>query len=106
MQYKSKQHKPRAPRAEELAVALPADYGWRILGKLALDLGHLLSDSENAELSYVVRNRDYDALLKLSEVWGPQCMFPVGTTPAVMHAKYQLSALLKKFRFLCDCAFR
>lgn len=87
-------------------LALPIDYPWKVLQALAIDLAVHLSDDENALLSQIVRGRDLSALMILAGEWGLQNNSKSSAEGAShiskVRAKYQLSALLKKFRFETD----
>lgn len=88
---------------EMLKVSLPSDYGWKILDKLVHDLDYLLTESEKKKVLGIIRRRDFDAYLSLSEDWGPQRICPErDNKPAAMRARYQIVSLLKKYRFPSD----
>lgn len=91
---------------DNLDVHLPSDYGWKILGRLVEDLRYSLTEGEYREINGIIRNRNLAAYLSLSEAWGPQSTATWGTNPAKARAKYQIAALLKKFRFPSDNTLR
>lgn len=100
MKHKNPAKKKKQNLNKRVEVRLPADYGWKVLGNLAKDLCYLLTESENSRLNGIIRSRCYSDYLALSEEWGPQSIRPC-CVPALgnMRAKYQIVALLKKFRF-------
>jgi hypothetical protein len=107
MKYKSTNKASQNARLREnLKLHVPTDYPWRVLGALAEDLDYLLTDSEKCRLSGIVRSRDYDAYLQLSEDWGPQSSTLGGKTRAEAQALYQVVSLIRKFRFPSDNAIR
>lgn len=86
----------------KVQIHVPGDYPWKVLGKLAEDLGQFLSDDERWLITYIVRNRDFASYLSLGEAWGLQSISPQDTNLENVKAKYQLTALLKKFQFPGD----
>lgn len=94
------------PLSQQIKVNLPSDYPWKVLGWLHDDLATLLNQEDNDRISRIVRSRDLCALNLLEEDWGlqKQSRIPVCDTEhiSVSRAKYQLVALLKKFRFQSD----
>jgi len=84
-------------------IRLPKDYPWKVLGSLTSDLADYLSEDDIALLSQIIRNRDINALFLLTDMWGLQnvSIRPNDETEhiSIYRAKYQLSAILKKFRF-------
>lgn len=99
---KGKSKPKRKRKGLDASINLPRDYAWKVLGWLSSDLGWLLTDSEQQQVESLIRNRDFEGYLKLSEAWGLQSITSRGTALAKARAKYQLSALLKKFRFPTD----
>jgi len=95
---KSRRNRERVLR-QNMSARLPSDYGWKILATLVADLDYLLTDSEKIQIHRIIRKRDFDGYLALSEVWGPQSMLPDGTLRAVNAARYQIVSLLRKYRF-------
>lgn len=83
-------------------VRLPKDYPWKLLGRMAEDLRCSLDEESYAVLVDIVRKRDYDAYMALSETWGPQSINSSGISADKFFAKYQASSLLKKFQFNTD----
>lgn len=81
------------------SMSLPRDYPWKVLGWLTEDLGQFLKVEDRELLANIVRNRDLDSLLSLPEVWGLQCIPSMDGDLLEKAARYQLAALLKKFRF-------
>jgi len=90
----------------KVGVQLPMDYPWQVLGWMSKDLAEFLDDDESALLAQIIRDRDVFALHLLSEQWGLQELSksPVYQFSHIskQRALYQLSALLKKFRFDTD----
>jgi len=94
-------------RQNDLTVRIPRDYPWKVLTTLVKDLGYCLSDQEKHQVDAIIRSRSFDEYLSLGQAWGPQSNYPNGLpTLATMRAKYQISALLKKFRFPSDASAR
>jgi hypothetical protein len=83
-------------------VKLPKDYPWQVLGKLVEDLRDFLDPDSLKLVRSIVRNRDVEQYFLLSEEWGPQSITLVGYTASELFARYQISALLKKFQFTGD----
>lgn len=91
---------------------LPADYPWKILSALSVDLVDMLSEDEHLLVSQIIRDRDMDSLFVLADMWGLQTL-SVEVQPHVsaahiscIRAKYLMSALLKKFQFKSDNQMR
>ena len=82
---------------------LPTDYPWKVLGWLATDLADKLQQDDYDLVKQIVRDRDYPALCVLQEMWSLQNLSKDITETyahiSTVRTKYQLSALLKKFRF-------
>lgn len=98
MKVKTKSRK-KPLMSRDIRLKLPIDYQWKVLGWLTRDLGEFLTESDKTRLESIIRNRDVDSYLALSEEWGLQCN-PTGDIPYIEFcARYQLTALLKKFRF-------
>lgn len=97
----SRKHRQEVPH-ESLRVHLPGDYPWKVLRTLANDVSDGLTEKQLAYVLDITRKRDVERLGKLSEAWSPQCMAPQGYKPHVFAAKYQVAALLKKYRFPSD----
>lgn len=87
---------------EMVKVRTPRDYPWRVLDKLVDDLSCSLKEDDVKKVKGVIRKRDFSEYLLLSEAWGPQCIDPCGFSVEETFAKYQASALLKKFQFPTD----
>lgn len=95
-----KSRNSRGNLQSNLKVRIPGDYPWKVLNALVEDHRYLLSPAEEEEVSTIIRNRDLPAYLSLSDRWGPCGINPRGTLALVpFRAKYQISALLKKYRF-------
>ena len=88
------------------SVRLPKDYPWKVLGLIAHDLRDCLQKEDLERVVEVVRSRDVDAYLGLSEAWSPQSMALDGMRATEMYAKYQISSLLKKYLFDGDAEKR
>jgi len=100
---RAQQRRFDAALTKNAKVRLPKDYPWKVLGSLTTDLADYLQADDIALLSQIIRDRDIHALSILAEMWGLQ---NVSIRPevdsshiSVIRAKYQLSAILKKFRF-------
>ena len=91
---------------ENVKLSLPSDYGWKVLDRMIQDLSHLFTESEKSRLFAVVRSRNYDDYLALSEDWGPQSKYLDGKSLAQARGIYQVTSLIKKFRFPSDNAMR
>lgn len=96
----------RSKRSEKASIRLPSDYPWKVLHELTCDLGQFLQDNDKKRIAHITRNRDFDAYLQLSQDWGLQSMTHSDASIAELRAKYQLSALLKKFQFPTDSESR
>nr|URG16392.1 MAG: RNA dependent RNA polymerase [Leviviridae sp.] len=83
-------------------VRVPKDYPWRLLGSLALDLRDSLNTDEFQLVQDVVRSRDPQRLDELIKAWSPQRTNSSGIRTDKFFAQYQISALLKKYRFPSD----
>lgn len=98
---KNKGRVKREKVKRDFCVNLPADYPWKILTSLMTDLEHQLPSKFILDIRDVVRKRDVAALLDLADEWSLQSIstkLPDQTTD-VISAVYQVSALLKRFRF-------
>lgn len=104
MKYKTKSKKSRKPVDGSLCI--PMDYPWKVLGYLADDLCQFLTPREIDRISAIVRNRDLDGLFSLTDDWGLLSMPSSDGAIAFKRARYQLAALLKKFRFNTERAAR
>lgn len=98
MKVKSRRSQTKRRRLN-VDVTLPKDYPWKILRCMAEDLRHLLDEGEYLTLCSVVRRRDFEEYIRLTEVWGLQSNSLKGMALAKARALYQLATLLKKFRF-------
>lgn len=101
-----KRSKSRSDLRRQTAVRVPGSYPWKVLDALVQDLRCSLLPEDAVKLRTVVRNRDYDAYLALSEAWGPQCIDSYGTSTDLFYARYQASHLLKKYQFPGDASQR
>jgi len=97
----SYQSKKRAARISA-QLYLPHDYPWKVLSSLVSDLRDYLSESGNAELVQICRNRDVPSYLALSERWGLQSITTLDTNRSKISAMYQIASLLKKYQFPGD----
>lgn len=87
----------------QVQVRTPEDYPWKVLGQLAIDLRDCFDVEEYSQLTNIVRQRDYAGYSDLSEAWSPQCISSCpGMRVEQFYAKYQVSALLKKYQFPTD----
>lgn len=83
-----------------LKVRPSKEYPWKVLFSLVEDHRHCLNSDELEVIRQIVRKRDYDGYLSLSQAWGPQSITPSElATKENFRAKYQVASLLKKFRF-------
>jgi hypothetical protein len=80
-------------------IGLPADYPWKVLNKLTLDLQEYLTEMERSTLEQITRNRDLEGYYALSEVWGLQSIASTDIELDKIRAKYLLASLIKKFQF-------
>lgn len=87
----------------KVKVRTPSDYPWKVLDHMIEDLRCCLTEDNVTKLKAITRKRDIDSYLELSETWGPQSIDP-HSLPSVANffARYQASALLKKFQFASD----
>lgn len=104
MKIKSKRRQPK--KANYLLKDLPKDYPWKILGWVTGDLRQYLTESEYSQIVSITRHRDIESYLALSEEWVTQSIKPTDDTLAAMQARYQLTALLKKFLFATESSLR
>lgn len=83
-----------------LSKRLPDDYAWKVLGWLTDDLSEYIGEEDSSRVYRIVRSRNVEALYLLADEWGLQCISrcPDGELMKIS-ARYQLAALLKKFRF-------
>lgn len=86
----------------QIKVRTPKDYPWVVLDRLVEDLSCSLTTESVQLLKGVIRSRDVSSYLDLSETWSPQCIGSSGLSVDQFYAKYQASALLKKFQFPSD----
>jgi hypothetical protein len=84
---------------DTVKVRVPADYPWKALDHLVKDLSCSLDLDSLTTLRNIIRKRDYEAYMELSEAWGPHRITPSETSVELFFARYQASALLKKFQF-------
>lgn len=82
-------------------LSLPQDYPWRVITSLKTDLEHLLPNNVSLDLGRILRNRDIAALFGFIDEWNLQSigMKLVGYSTDEISAVYQLSSLLKRYRF-------
>jgi hypothetical protein len=82
-----------------LKIRLPDDYPWKVLHSLIEDHSYCLSDDDCSLARHITRSRDYTALLNLSEAWRDSSP-PLGISATInFRAKYQITSLIKKYRF-------
>jgi len=81
---------------------LPEAYPWKVVSHLAKDLEGYLTEEEASRLAGVLRNRDFDGYLAISEEWGLQSIVPTDTSTPHVAAKYLLASAIKKFQFPTD----
>ena len=91
---------------KSMPVRLPEEYPWKVLSKLQLDLKEYLSNDNNELMQQIVRDRDFDAYLLLSQEWGLQSIVSTDNDIVGIRARYLLASLVKKFRFETDRAQR
>lgn len=82
------------------AMNLPGDYPWQVLTKLVNDLQYTIHQDDFDLITGIIRDRDIESYLLLDEHWGLQSINTQceDILPEI-RAKYQIAALLKKFRF-------
>lgn len=97
MKYNSKSGK--AGGEKPFSQTIPGDYAWKVFGWLADDLCQYLRPEDYQLVKSLVRRRDIDGVLQLSEAWGLLRMPCTVGLLSEKRARYQLAALLKKFRF-------
>jgi hypothetical protein len=102
----SKGKKRKANLTELAKLRLPKDYPWKVLSALCMDLAVFTGEDDALLLKQIIRDRDFDSLKILSEMWGLQS-FSMRSADDIEHisvirAKYQIAALLKKFCFDTD----
>lgn len=87
--------------AKSTNMSLPRDYPWKVLGWLRQDLEEHLESDQTELLEQIVRDRDFAAAQILADDWGLQNSInsPRSEHVSKIRARYQLSSLLKKFRF-------
>lgn len=88
---------------------LPADYPWKVLAALLTDLEHQLPSKVNVlDIRDIIRKRDVAALLDLADGWSLQSI-PTKLSDCntdEISAIYQISSLLKRFRFATEKSVR
>jgi len=91
---------------KKVKLNLPKDYPWKVLTALGNDLAEFLTADEVELLNQIIRDRDFFSYRLLSETWGLQFYSTVSLADSqhvsCLRAKYQLSALLKKYQFDTD----
>lgn len=102
MKCKPKSKSRRREKVPSVALHLPLDYQWKVLGWLTEDLSAFITDEDKEKVALVCRNRDIEGYLALSDDWGLQSMNPSATSFAEKQSKYAMSALLKKFQFATE----
>lgn len=85
-----------------MSVNLPEEYPWKVLNKVANDLQEYLTEEGWDRIAQIIRNRDLDAYLQLSEDWGLQCISPSDNDVVDIRCRYLLASLIKKFQFPTD----
>jgi hypothetical protein len=93
---------PTQKRIKNVAVVVPGDYPWKILGWLIKDLSEYLNDDDLRVITQVVRKHDLSNYLSLSKDWGLQSMTSSDSSIAVKRAKYLLTSIAKKYLFPGD----
>lgn len=90
----------------KVQVRVAKEYPWRVLDRMVEDLACSLDTESVQLLKGIARNRDLSSYLGLSETWGPQSSTSSGLSVDKFFARYQASALLKKFQFPTDAESR
>jgi hypothetical protein len=85
---------------------LPADLPWKMMRWITTDLRDNLADSDFTSIDSIIRSRDLDAYMELSEDWTTQCIQSSDISMAERRAKYLVASYLKKFQFPGDSAAR
>lgn len=98
---KRKSHKSQGHgRCSAYRPQLPQDYPWKVLDALCHDVESFLKEQDVVKLRDIIRSRNVPKLLSLAEEWGLQSSAPYDVCSCgEFAAKYQLSALLKRYRF-------
>lgn len=79
---------------------LPQTYVWKVLRSLTDDLSDYLHPEDLEMIDYIIRLRDFQSYLCLSDIWGLQSMNSQGILSFdELKARYFLASLLKKFQF-------
>lgn len=90
-----------------LAKRLPGDYPWKVLGWLTNDLRQHIGEEDYLQIKAVIRARNTDALLELADEWGLQSIPHFSDLDSMrIMGRYQLTSLLKNFRFPGDNSAR
>jgi len=88
-------------RGDRYRIAMPEDYPWQVITALKTDLEHQLPEQFYLDIGRVIRNRDTAGLLRLVDEWSLQSISTKlhGYPTDAISAVYQVSSLLKRFRF-------
>jgi len=100
---KNRAKSKKQPSKIEVGVRLPKDYPWKVVSKLLTDLQEYVSTDEAEMMKEIIRKRDFQSYLALSDAWGLQSITPntdIGVE--TVRTKYLLASLLKKFQFPSD----
>jgi len=86
-------------------VTPPQDYPWVVLSKALGALTDYLDSSFTAEVTSIIRRRDYQSYLGLSDVYGLHCITRTEEIDlAECRARLLIVGLLKKYQFPADTA--
>lgn len=105
MEYNQITGKKRKGKKEKVKrhfdVHLPTDYPWKVITSLVTDLEHQLPNNFILTIRDIARKRDVAALLDFIDEWSLQSIWTKlpGAATDVISAVYQVSSLLKRFRF-------
>lgn len=86
---------------------LPENYIWKLLGATLDDLSGYLHEEDIEMVQFIIRSKDFESYLCLSEIWGLHSMNSQTVLSfEEIKARYFLASLLKKFQFPSDKEIR
>lgn len=105
---KKKKGKKETVKRMNYSVSLPQSYPWKVITALMTDLEDQLPNNVYLDICDIVRKRDVTALLEFVDRWSLQSISATlsGMSTDVISAIYQISSLLKRFRFATEESVR
>lgn len=96
-------NKPKRSRSKaRYSVLVPKDFQWKLLDAFVQSNLSLWDPADLNRLTGVIRSRDVDGILRISDDWSPQSMNDHQVSEEQFFLRYQASSLLKKFPFPGD----